>query len=240
MENENLTLLRSLEEDEARARRRGVLTAWALVGLAVVVLGVMIVTGSSRLAAIRAQTTAESDSLRVMRAERARLAAEVADLEGRLAAEYQAPLGLDSAVVAPDTQSVRPPGPDSALIVMSTPDGDTGEVSLPARVYLQIVAAGDRTYARSVGRRLAAEGFQVLGVEYVRNAPRLRTTELRYYKKADEPDAQRLLEALRAAGEPDARLVYLGLENSTRVRPRHYEVWFAAGAGQGARRPVTP
>lgn len=240
MENKDFDVLRRMEADEARARRRGVLAAWGLVGLAVVVLAVMLVTGANRLSAIRAQTLVESDSVSTLLREKQRLTTEIASLRP-LVENYRTSLAADSANIPADTQAVVAP-PDSQLVVRPGPDprqtASRPPPGPPARVYLQVVTPGDRAHAAVVGERLERAGFQVLGTEYVARAPRLRNTELRYYKKADEPDAQRLLQALRAAGEESAVLLYLGLENNTRVRPRHYEVWFAAGAGQPTRQPV--
>ncbi len=108
--------------------------------------------------------------------------------------------------------------------------GPQPERRTPARVYLHILREEDRAHADAVGRRLEASGFNVLGVEHVRNAAPLLNTELRYYKQADEEDASRLLSALKAAGEESAAMLYLGLERNTRVLPRTYEVWFAPGA----------
>jgi hypothetical protein len=142
-------------------------------------------------------------------------------------------------VVVAAVDPTVPPPDTTGIVTTGTTEIQPQSTQLPPRVYLQIVTAGDRAYARAVGERLDASGFRVLGVEYVRNAAPLRNTELRYYKRADEPDAQRLLQALRAAGEPNAVLLYLGLENNTRVRPRHYEIWFAAGAGQASRPAAT-
>jgi|GEM_PF-6248291 len=110
----------------------------------------------------------------------------------------------------------------------------------PARVYLHVLREEDRAHADAVGRRLEASGFQVLGVEHVRRAAPLMNTELRYYKQADEADAAELLAALKAAGEGSAAMLYLGLERSTRVPARTYEVWFAPGARPGPASGTSP
>ena len=262
-ENENIALLRRMEEDESRARRRAALMAWMLVGLAVVVLAVMLATGARRLSDIRAQTAVESEKLEQLRAElrvledslrtqnllvgnyRTLITADIANLpavaqvpiidgprQSFLIAEDSAEPGTElpeSPTLVPMIERSRPTRPASAeradSVVVRRP---------PARVFMQIVTSDDRAHADTVGARLAAAGFLMLGVEHVTRAPRLRTTEVRYYRKDDEAGAQQLLLALRAAGEPDAVLLYLGLENNPRVRRRQYEIWFAAGAGERA------
>ncbi len=55
-------------------------------------------------------------------------------------------------------------------------------------------------------------------------AQNLTRFEVRYYKKAEEPVARRLVEVLEAVNVP-AVAVYLNLETNTRVRQNHYEIW---------------
>lgn len=240
-ENENVALLRRLEEDESRAHRRGVLMAWMLVGLAVVVLAVMLATGARRLSVIREQTAVESERLAQLQ-EKTRVLEDSIQRMSPLVGNYQQLLLADSTnlpkATLPDlvptvVQMIDERRPPPAVEAVVESPADSTAVRLPpARVFMQVVTSDDRAHADTVGARLAAAGFLMLGVEYVTRAPRLRTTEVRYYRKDDEPGAQQLLQALRAAGEPDAVLLYLGLENNPRVRRRQYEIWFAAGAGQ--------
>jgi hypothetical protein len=238
MRRDNLDLLRALEDDEASARRRALWTSSALVVGAAVILAGLLFSAYRELNAVRATTDA-------LRADSTRLTGVVADLR-RIEENYLITVNKDSANLPADSQVVVAPA-DTLPRVSSTGRDTAGTTEiqlprppreLPPRVYLQIVKAGDRRYADSIGGLLDAAGFRVLSVEHVRNAPALRNTELRYYKRADEPDAQRLLRALRASGETNAVLLYLGLENNTRVRPRHYEIWFAADAGQAGRPPA--
>jgi hypothetical protein len=100
--------------------------------------------------------------------------------------------------------------------------------TLRARAYLQIVDERDHGYAMSVGTRLQEAGFTVMGIELVPKAARfLKVTEVRYYKKADEAEADRLLKILQANGDRSARPQYLASEeNNPKVRANHFEVWF--------------
>jgi len=59
---------------------------------------------------------------------------------------------------------------------------------------------------------------------------------VRYYKKAEEAGALRIQGVLEAAGVPSTT-VYLNLENNTRVRGNHFEIWCPANARQFKLRP---
>lgn len=97
--------------------------------------------------------------------------------------------------------------------------------ALPApRVYLHIQAEEDRQQARSIEQGLEASGFDVPGIEWVgRRAP--KKTELRYFRQAEEEMGREIVEHLRTLGvEVDLKYIS-GYENSTGIRPRHYELW---------------
>jgi hypothetical protein len=100
------------------------------------------------------------------------------------------------------------------------------------RVYLQIVVESDRDHAREMGMKLRQAGFVVLGIEYVEHAARQATTDVRYYRRDDEENARKIADVLSQAGEGLVRTKYLpDHENDPRVRPNHYEVWFASRSG---------
>jgi hypothetical protein len=105
---------------------------------------------------------------------------------------------------------------------------DTNTAALFPRVYMQIIDESDRKSAEQISQRLRKAGMIVLGVELVRKAAKLSRTEVRYYKKAEEPIARKIVEVLEAAGYSDVRAVHLSnFENSENVRANHYEVWLA-------------
>lgn len=100
--------------------------------------------------------------------------------------------------------------------------------TLPPRIYLQITDEGDRRYANIMEQKLRDSGFLVLGTENLVKARPLRTTEVRYYKKAEQAEALHILDTLKAAGHTSAKLVYVAAqENNPMVRPNHFEIWFA-------------
>jgi hypothetical protein len=220
MAHDKLQLLKELDDASARARRRTVMSAWLSVAAAAAVLGVIVFSGARRiattnelLAGLQGKVGAEEKRLQELQQANAKLKEENEKF-GRLNENYRASVAAQSEARLPPV--LVAPGP----VIGTQP-----------RVYLQIVAQEDRQRAEAVGARLGTQGFRVMGIELVERAARLRNTEVRYYKKIDEAGATRLLNALQSAGESSATLLYLNLENA-RVRPNHYEVWFAARSGR--------
>jgi len=120
--------------------------------------------------------------------------------------------------------------------VLSNLNGDAVEAAVSSqsaallpRVYIQIVNQANRDHASQIKERLTSAGVLVLGIQYVSTAARLRTSDVRYYRTADEAEARKILGILQDSGEKSARLQYLpGYEDSTKVRPNHFEVWLAS------------
>jgi len=223
MAQDNLELLRRLETQQAAARRRAVWISWLSVLAAAVVLSVLIVSAYRRLAGVEtqvaeAQKQAAAEKARVeeLKKEEARLTDRIKNQLEPLVENYQAEVRAQARPVA--RVQVRPVEP-----------ADLGTTE--PRVFLQIVAPEDREYAKQMGERLEEAGFDVQGVDYIEEAAALKNTEVRYYKKADEADAVKLRDALESAGVKSPALLYLGLENNRKVRPKTYEVWFGAGVG---------
>jgi hypothetical protein len=105
--------------------------------------------------------------------------------------------------------------------------------NLLPRVYVQIVDQGDRDYAEYVKNRLTTAGVLVLGIQYVPKAAATQSkTDVRYYRQADEAEAGKIVEALKAGGQGSAyAFIPKGQENNPNVRPNHFEVWLAKGSG---------
>ena len=116
----------------------------------------------------------------------------------------------------------------------------TGDNPAPAqaspRVYIQIADPGQRQSVRAFEARLESAGFDrgriiVPGIELVK-APPPRSI-LRCFRAAECADeAKRLMEAInRLLAAPRVELDDLSgrYGSSSSIRPRHYELWFAAG-----------
>jgi hypothetical protein len=74
---------------------------------------------------------------------------------------------------------------------------------------------------------LRQAGFVVPGIEV--RPERVRQTEVRYYKSAEAPQAEKIADVLRSMGEQVRPPQHLErYEHSNAVRPNHYEVWLSA------------
>jgi hypothetical protein len=124
-------------------------------------------------------------------------------------------------------ESLSPVLNESAKGSAGTPIRDQASALRP-RAYLQIVDERDHAYAMNIGTKLREAGFTVMGIEFVPKAARfLKVIEVRYYKKADEAGAEKLLQLLKANGDASVRSLYLASEeNNPKVRANHFEVWF--------------
>ncbi len=116
--------------------------------------------------------------------------------------------------------------------------GSQPSAAILPRVYMQIVNERDRDYAKQIAAPLTVAGFLFLGIEYVPNAAWYKTSEVRYFREADKTEAQTILGVLQDAGDKSAHLQYIsGYENSTKIRPNHFEIWLANGSGSNSRNP---
>jgi hypothetical protein len=135
-------------------------------------------------------------------------------VDGDLAAK------LASAVAAgePETSAVR-------RVAEEVADEALARARLLPRVYIHIRDRQDDKRAEQLSTALKKEGLVVPGVERVgTKAP--KTTQLRYFRKAEEGEAQRILGILQSAGVA-ASLQYInGYEGSESIKPMHFEFWF--------------
>lgn len=123
--------------------------------------------------------------------------------------------------------------------VQTAVDAQSTSTLLP-RVYIQIVNQEDRPFAEGIRTRFISNGILVLGIQYVASATSLTTSDVRYYRKADLAEAQKIVDLLKGADVSAVPPIYLsGYEDSTKIRPNHYEVWLANGIGH-ASTPATP
>ncbi len=103
------------------------------------------------------------------------------------------------------------------------------------RVFIQIVNQNDRGKANDISALLQSQGCSVQGIQFIPQAAALTQSDLRYYRKADTDQAQRIADALKGVGVEVGKPKYLsGYEDSTTVRPNTFEVWLANGVGGGA------
>jgi hypothetical protein len=105
---------------------------------------------------------------------------------------------------------------------------------LPPRIYVQIATEEQRKIAEMASRKLRSAGFIVPGIEDVgKKAP--DRTEIRYFvpDEGNGPDLKAIEQTLSAAGIP-AIPKYTTLPTSSKIRPRHFELWFGESTSVAA------
>ena len=211
--------LEEAQEEERRNRDRRDLRLFRIATVVFLLLTVIAV--GTAVWAWRAQRKADEASREAQtESAQAQTARDFADHQ-RVEAEEQAKklaasVGILSKLNEKDVQA--------AVESQSTAD-------LLPRVYMHILNENDRDYAKQISARLTAAGVLVMGIQYVPNVA-LKKTDVRFYRKVDEPEAKVIVGLLKEAGETSAWPNYLvGYENSTEFRPNHFEVWIANRSG---------
>lgn len=96
----------------------------------------------------------------------------------------------------------------------------------PPNVYVHIRKEEDRSFAQSLEKGLETHGFVMPGIENVgRRAP--DSSQLRYFRESEGPEAYAIVKVLTELGVEVTPQYIRGHENSTAIRPRHYELWLA-------------
>ncbi len=96
-----------------------------------------------------------------------------------------------------------------------------------ARVYMHIRSENQRNTAKVILDKLDRKGLNMPGIELVNVGP-TNQTELRFFRKSEEAEANEITSFLKEMNVPNAVAKYVpGFENSTSLRSRHYEIWFS-------------
>lgn len=104
------------------------------------------------------------------------------------------------------------------------------EQQIKPRVYIHIVDESQREKAKSYGKLLENNGFIVPGIENVGNI-RLTGTQIRYFRDKEDENLANKVKQLLESEIKNVRVQYVpGYEDSTTMRPKHLEIWFAADA----------
>ena len=229
--DDRLALVEEIERREAGALRRAAGVAWASLAVAAVLLGVLVFGAWSQLQRIRAENAALEQEQAILATKTEAQKAALAQIDKDLREKQAALSTLIAATRQMEDRARR--SLDTAL------DADPKATTLVPRAYVQIVDEGDRQWARNLSDRLQQAGVIPVGIEHV-HLPRpaaLQRFEVRYYKKAEEAGAKRILAVLENVGVP-ASPVYLNLENNKRVRGNHFEIWCPENARQFKLRPL--
>ncbi|HKS09485.1 MAG TPA: hypothetical protein VJS13_08070 [Pyrinomonadaceae bacterium] len=99
--------------------------------------------------------------------------------------------------------------------------------TLLPRVYLHIQSEEQRAKAKDIATSLQKQGYLAPGIESVR-VNRLEQTVVRYFRETEKDEATQIAKILQSLGVKAVPQYIKGSEDSTKMRPRHYEVWFSA------------
>lgn len=213
---ERLALVQELERREATNVRKAAGAAWISLALVAVLFAALVFGTWTQLRRMRSEVAQLSDEQSNLVKNIEAQKAELAKVERDLRDKQTALTTLIGAIRRTDTQARG--GLETAL------DADPRASVVVPRAYVHIVSEQDRQWARNLGDRLQHGGVIPLGIERVPAAAALKQFEVRYYKRAEEDGAKRILTILENFGVP-AVPVYLNLENDTRVRTNHFEIW---------------
>lgn len=211
---QRIALVEELEAQESKRQGKAARMAWLSVAAATLVLAAIVFGAWRELAEVQARRAQVENDIEALEKAKADLGAQLRESRAALSATLGALGRVEETLRRAAVEQQLDAKPEAAL-------------ALP-RVYLQILDPEDRSWAVETGRRLESKGMIALGVEAVPQA-NLERSEVRYYKKADEAKARRIVELLEEVGV-DAIPEHLEhLEDSTQFKANRFEVWFVAG-----------
>jgi hypothetical protein len=229
--DDRLALVEAIERREAGVVRNAATIAWISLAMATMLVGVLIFEGWSQIRRIRDEVVALEQQQAALREANDKQQAANAQLDAEFRAKQAALSTLIGAVRRTDEQARG--GLETAL------DADPAATTLVPRAYVHILDSEDRRWATNLGDRLQHAGVIPVGIEHVHKPIDLKRFEVRYYNKAEEAAAQRIISVLENAGVP-ATAVHLNLQNNPRVRRNHYEIWCPNNARSFKLRPMAP
>ncbi len=99
--------------------------------------------------------------------------------------------------------------------------------NLLPRVYIHIGSEEQQAKAREIETALQKQGFLAPGLRNVKDrAPKLSV--LKFFREAERAEATQIANLLKNFGVNAPPQYIKGFEDSTKMRPRHYEVWFGS------------
>ena len=209
-------LLENIEEREQTARRRALIYTLIPILLAVILIwvtGSRVINSQKRYAQVQDSLRVEEAKLSSVTELRVKLLDEIDSL--RISADAYRK-GLEE-LNAAEAARTRDKVADSIKAAQSKP-----------RIYLHILRDEQRNLARQVDLLLEANGFIVPGIEKVRRGP--RSSELRFFRRDEKEEAQIIQRICIDSGyNMELKDLSKRYENSTTIRPRHYEIWFGQG-----------
>lgn len=230
---QRIDLIEQLQAQEQVSRRNAVRRAWLSVAFATAVLGLVVLAAALivwnarvQLADLQTKRDNVAGELQKTEQQKERVATDLARARTELQ-QKQAALAETKAQLAGTLGNV--PEKERRAAIEKQFNLDPKAALLLPRAYVQIVDPSDRPWATEVSRFVEKAGIIVPGIEYVPKAAGLKHTDVRYYKEGEKQGAEEIISILKTAGVT-ADLNYLHQDNNTNVRPKHYEIWFAAGS----------
>ncbi len=102
----------------------------------------------------------------------------------------------------------------------------SNDAVLIARTYLHISNENQRNLATSIAALLREASIMVPGIELQRKSP--SKSELRYFRQSEKVEAEGIAAIIQGI-RPGIEARYIpGYENSTGIRPRHFELWIGS------------
>jgi hypothetical protein len=124
--------------------------------------------------------------------------------------------------------NVEPEKSQLRVAAIKIADEAKASIEQRPRIYLHVVGDVERTAAKIVESILEKNGWVVPGIERVgEKSP--NKSQLRYFRNSEESMAKEIHDALSKAGYEISLSYIKGYENSTAIRPMHFEIWFATG-----------
>jgi hypothetical protein len=147
-------------------------------------------------------------------------------------AERAEQLASEMSAKAQTELALREKGPAEAAVAPAP--GGPGPATLPSRVYFHIRDEQQRPGAEQLKRRLEQRepGLRVPGIERIDVGP-TRSSEMRFFHDGEREEAARIAQVLRDEGVGDLAVKKIGgYEGSTKIRPRHFELWLKSDAAE--------
>lgn len=204
--------------DEAKLKRMQTRAQIAALASLVVFL-VLIAFSASRLITLKGEVADVEQELAAKRQELEDVEQELAEAERKVEVHRE----LYGKMAQEDPGLAR-----TATAAVLEADPEAAEI-LP-RVYIHIRSEEQRPPAATLGEALERAGFVVPGIERLADIGPSQS-ELRYFHDTEREvtDAERAAAVLGAAGLALEPKLVPGFEDSTEIRPRHYELWLAPG-----------
>jgi hypothetical protein len=122
--------------------------------------------------------------------------------------------------------------PEVRVSIADAVNNDPSIANIVPRVYIQIESEQRRDQANRIKAELESKGYLVPAFEIVGiRAP--HDNQLRFYREADREYGLQIIEMLKALSLEVQPKYLEGYENSTKLRPGHYELWLATQSKPG-------